>query len=159
MLPARKQLACSARCNRENDYMIVHLRSNECVRPLVPRPRTKRGNEHLVLLQGLKVRQQDASTPGLKGIRSGNVSIFAMIIVDSEFRPVHCRGNRPDCLLFVVARIVFRADVIKAKRTNRRHLCDVLIGFRPAEMGRIARQNDDAAGWIRLQFIGIELVA
>jgi hypothetical protein len=38
-------------------------------------------------------------------------------------------------------------------------LCDVLIGFRPVEMGRIARQNDDAAGWIRLQFIGIELVA
>ncbi len=82
-----------------------------------------------------------------------------MIIVDSEFRPVHCRGNRPDLLLFVVARIVFRADVIKAKRTNRRHLCGVLIGFRPVEMGRIARQNDDAAGWIRLQFIGIELVA
>ena len=103
--------------------MIAHRLSNECGRPPVPRPRTKRGNEHLVLLQGLKVRQQDASAPGLKWIRSGNVSIFAMIIVDSEFRPVHCRGNRPDCLLFVVARIVFRADVIKAKRTNRRHLC------------------------------------
>jgi hypothetical protein len=67
-----------------------------------------------VLLQGLKVRQRDASTPGLKGIRSGNVSIFGMIIVDSEFRAVHCRGNRSDCLLSVVPGIVVGADVFKA---------------------------------------------
>src|SRR6266436_1844738 len=57
------------------------------------------------------------------------------------------------------SRIVLRADVFKAKRPNRRHLCDVLTGFRPVEMGRIARQNDDATGGICLQLIGVELIA
>ena len=96
----------------------------------------------------------------MKGIRRGNVSILAMMD--------HC-GLRMSlwgpswglrCLSrVVVSRIIFRADVFKAKRPNRRHLRDVLTGFRPVEMGCIARQNDDAAGRIRLQLIGVELIA
>lgn len=62
-------------------------------------------------------------------------------------------------LRVVVSRIVFRADVFKAKRPNRRHLRDVLTGFRPVEMRRIAGQNNDATGRIRLQLIGVELIA
>jgi CheY-like chemotaxis protein len=58
----------------------------------------------------------------------------------------------------VVSRIVLRADVFKSKWSNRRHLRDVLTGFRPVEMGRVAGQNDDGAGWIRLQLIGVELI-
>src|SRR4051794_33313351 len=54
--------------------------------------------------------------------------------------------------------IVCWSDIFQAKRTNRRHLGDVLTGFRPVEMRRIARQNDNATGWIRLEFIGVELI-
>jgi hypothetical protein len=98
-------------------------------------------------------------------VRAGRRQVIdvCMAIVVSRTPSGRITADSPaiasDCLLFVVARIVFRADVIRAKRTNRRHLCVVLIGFRPVEMGRIAQQNGDASGWIRLQFIGIELVA
>jgi hypothetical protein len=79
--------------------------------------------------------------------------------VDSEFRAVHCHGNRSDCLLSVVPRIVVGADVFKAKPPNRRHLRDVLTGLCPVEVRRVAGQHDDAAGWKRLQLIGVELAA
>jgi hypothetical protein len=59
----------------------------------------------------------------------------------------------------MVSRIVVRVDVFKPKRPNRRHLRDVLTGFRPVEMGRIARQNDDASGRVRLQCGSVELIA
>ena len=58
----------------------------------------------------------------------------------------------------VVSRVVFWTDVFKAKRTNRCNLRDVFTRFRPVEMGCIARQNDNASGRIRLEFIGIELI-
>ncbi len=38
----------------------------------------------------------------------------------------------------IVSRIVYRTNVFKSKRSNRRHLRDVLTGFRPVEMGCIA---------------------
>jgi hypothetical protein len=41
----------------------------------------------------------------------------------------------------MVSWIVFRTEVLKSERSNRRHLRDVLTGFRPVEMGRITRQN------------------
>jgi len=81
------------------------------------------------------------------------------IIMDSECLSVGRRGGLRCLSRVVVSRIRFRADVFKAKRPNRRHLRDVLTGFRPVEMGRIAGQNDDAAGRIRLQLIGVELIA
>ena len=56
----------------------------------------------------------------------------------------------------MVSWIVFRAEVFKSKRSNRRCLRDVLTRFRPVEMGRIARQNDDASGRICLQLFRIE---
>jgi hypothetical protein len=59
----------------------------------------------------------------------------------------------------MVSWIVFRAEVFKSKRSNRRYLRDVLTRFRPVEMGRSARQNDDASGRICLQLFRIELLA
>jgi hypothetical protein len=35
-------------------------------------------------------------------------------------------------------------------------LGDVFAGFRPVEMGRIARENDYGAGWIGFQLAGVE---
>jgi len=58
----------------------------------------------------------------------------------------------------VVSRIVFRADVFKSKRSNRRQLRDVPTGFGPVEMERVAGQNDDGTGWIGLQLVGVELI-
>jgi hypothetical protein len=50
-------------------------------------------------------------------------------------------------------------EVFKPKRPNCGHLRYVLTGFRPVEMGHIARQNDDGSGRICLQLFCIELVA
>lgn len=59
----------------------------------------------------------------------------------------------------VVLRIVFRVDVLQTKRPNRRHLRDVLAGFSPMEMGRIAGQDDNASWRVRLQLMGVEPIA
>ena len=59
-------------------------------------------------------------------------------------------------LRVAVPRIVFGADIFKTQRPDRGYLRDVLAGFRPVEMGRIAGQDDDAPGRIRFEFIGIE---
>ena len=59
----------------------------------------------------------------------------------------------------MVSWIVFRIEVFKSKRSNRGHLRYVLAGLCPVEMGRIARQNDDASGRICLQLFRIELLA
>jgi len=61
-------------------------------------------------------------------------------------------------LRVVVSRIIFWTDVFQAKWTNRRNLGDVLTGFRPVEVRRVAWQNDNATGRIRLEFIGVELI-
>ena len=56
------------------------------------------------------------------------------------------------------ARIVFPIDVFKAKRPNRRHLRDVLAGFRPMEVGGVAGKNDHRAGRIGVQLLSVELI-
>src|SRR5207253_10293468 len=62
-------------------------------------------------------------------------------------------------LLLVLTRIVGGIQIFEAQRTNGRYLGDVLTGFGPVEVGRIARQNDDATGRIRLHLIAVELIA
>jgi hypothetical protein len=69
------------------------------------------------------------------------------------------RKSRGCLLRIMVSWIVFRAEVFKSKRSERRHLRHILTGFRPVEMGRIARQGDDASGRICLQLFRIELVS
>lgn len=59
----------------------------------------------------------------------------------------------------MVPGIVARTDVFKSERPNRRRLRYVLTRFRPVEMRRIARLNDDASGRVGAQLIGIEFVA
>src|SRR5262249_17813286 len=59
----------------------------------------------------------------------------------------------------LVSRIVLRVLVFEAQRTNGRYLSDVLAGLCPVEVPRIAGQNDDAAGWICLDLIAVELFA
>ena len=56
-----------------------------------------------------------------------------------------------DLLPAVDARVVFRIEVFKSKRANRRDLRDVLAGFRPVEVPRVAGKNDHAAGRKRLK--------
>jgi hypothetical protein len=51
----------------------------------------------------------------------------------------------------LVSRVVFQVQVFEAKRPNRRHLRGVLTRLCPLEVGRIAGQNDDASGRIRLE--------
>ena len=48
---------------------------------------------------------------------------------------------------------------IRGPMTNGRYLGDVLTGLCPVEVGRIAGQNDNATGRIRLHLIAVELIA
>lgn len=59
----------------------------------------------------------------------------------------------------LVSRIVLRVPVFEAQRTNGCHLTDVLAGLCPVEVPSIARQHDDAAGWMCLDLIVIESIA
>ena len=52
-------------------------------------------------------------------------------------------------LRVVVSRIVFGVEVFEYKRPQRGYLRDVLAGFRPVEMGRVARENDHRAERLR----------
>jgi hypothetical protein len=61
-------------------------------------------------------------------------------------------------LRVVVSRIVFRAEVFESERPHRGNLRDVLAGFRPVEMGRVARENDHGAGRIGFQLTRIEFI-
>jgi hypothetical protein len=56
----------------------------------------------------------------------------------------------------LVSQVVLRVDEFEAKRSDGRHLADVLTGFCPMKVVRVARQNDDAAGRIGLKLLGIE---
>ena len=58
-----------------------------------------------------------------------------------------------------LTRIVAEIHVIDAQRTDGRYLGDVLTRLCPVEMGRIARQYDDATGRISLYLIAVERVA
>jgi hypothetical protein len=62
-------------------------------------------------------------------------------------------------LAILLTRIVVRIQVFEAQRTDGRHLGDVLTGFCPMEVRRIAGQNNDATGRIRLDLIAVELIA
>src|ERR1700691_3452221 len=61
-------------------------------------------------------------------------------------------------LRVAVSRIVSRADVFQSKRPDRGYLRDVLAGFRPVEMGRVARENDHGAGRIGFQLTRVEFI-
>src|SRR3989441_6915247 len=68
-------------------------------------------------------------------------------------------GSAKSLLLLVFTWIIGGIKVFETQRTNGRYLGDVLTGFRPVEVGRMAGQNDDATGWIRLHPIAVELIA
>ena len=61
-------------------------------------------------------------------------------------------------MAILLTRIVVRIQVFEAQRTDGRYLGDVLTGFCPMEVGRIAGQNNDAAGWIRFDLVAVELI-
>src|SRR6516162_10394956 len=93
-------------------------------------------------------------------MRSGKVSILAMITVGSE----PCVTGAQSRERFAASRalipgVVFRVQVFKAQRSNRGHLRDVFAGLRPMEVPGIAGQNDDAAGRISLHRVAVELLA
>jgi hypothetical protein len=62
-------------------------------------------------------------------------------------------------LAILLTRIVVKIQVFEAQRTDGRHLGDILAGFCPMEVRRIAGQNNDATGRIRLDLITVELIA
>src|SRR5580698_783865 len=57
-----------------------------------------------------------------------------------------------------VSRVVCGAEVFQSQRPDRGHLRHVLAGFRPVEMGRVARKYDYGAGWIGLELARVEFV-
>src|ERR1700683_5637338 len=61
-------------------------------------------------------------------------------------------------LQVAVSRIVFRAEIFQSKRPHRGYLRDVLAGFRPMEMGRVAWENDHGAGRIGFQLTRVEFI-
>ena len=56
-------------------------------------------------------------------------------------------------------RIVLRTEIFQAKWPHRGNLCDVLAGFRPVEMRRVAGENEHSARGIRFQLTLVELIA
>ena len=55
-------------------------------------------------------------------------------------------------------RIVAEVLVVEAERSDRRHLRDVLAGFRPMEMVRVAREYDYGAGRKGFQLTRVECI-
>jgi len=55
--------------------------------------------------------------------------------------------------------IVFRAEVFHSKWPHRGDLRDILAGFRPVEMVRVAREDDHRAGRIGFQLTRVEFIA
>src|ERR1700730_12077991 len=88
---------------------------------------------------------------------SDEILFFSMTL--DMISPRVCLKAQIGALPAVASRIVLRSDVFNAKRPNRGHLRDVFTGFRPVEVGRVSRQNEDAAGRIGLQLMGIEPIA
>src|ERR1700689_246063 len=60
--------------------------------------------------------------------------------------------------LELVSRIVFRVEVFQSKRPQRGYLRDVLAGFRPVEMVRVAGENDYGAGRIGFELTRVEFI-
>jgi hypothetical protein len=61
-------------------------------------------------------------------------------------------------LQIAVSRIVFRAEVFQLERPHRGYLRNLFAGFRPVEMGRVARENDHGAGRIGFQLARVEFI-
>jgi len=80
------------------------------------------------------------------------------IAIESAFADSSSRAIHP-LLRLAVSRIVFRAEIFQSKRPYRSYLRDVLAGFRPVVMGRVARENDHGAGRIRFQLTRVEFIA
>src|SRR5262245_54128960 len=78
-----------------------------------------------------------------------------------RFKELSCyrSASRTGWPAIVLTRVVVRVQVFEAQRTDGRHLGDVLTGFCPMEVRRIARQNNDATGRISLDLITVELIA
>src|SRR5262245_57894772 len=55
--------------------------------------------------------------------------------------------------------IVLQFHVIDPHGTDGIHLPDLLTRLRPMKVRRIAGQHDYGTWWIRLQFVGVELIA
>src|SRR3989449_10846088 len=68
-------------------------------------------------------------------------------------------GSAKSLLLLVFTWIIGGIKVFEAPRTNGRYPGDVLPGFCPVEVGRIAGQNDHATGRIRLHLGAVEPIA
>src|SRR5437764_1124961 len=56
-------------------------------------------------------------------------------------------------------RIIAGMQIFESERTGRAYLRDVLTGFRPMEVRRVSRENDDAPRGIGFHLIAIELIA
>ena len=78
-------------------------------------------------------RRGGSPVSALKGIRSGNVSIFAMRMVDSAQMP-----SKNGCFAGGHSRWDIQGPVTRSPL-----LRNGFTGFRPLEMGRIARRNDE----------------
>src|SRR5580698_2954122 len=81
----------------------------------------------------------------------------ARIAIESAFADSSSRAIHP-LLRLAVSRIVFRAEIFQSKRPYRSYLRDVLAGFRPVEMVRVARENDHGAGRIGFQLTRVEFI-
>src|SRR2546425_6259049 len=68
-------------------------------------------------------------------------------------------GTAKSLLLLVFTWIIGGIQVFEAQPTNGRYLGDVLTGFCPVEVGRIAGEDDDATGPVRLHLVAVELIA
>src|SRR5579863_1468569 len=58
-----------------------------------------------------------------------------------------------------VSGIISSVFVFHAQRTDGADLRHILARLRPVEVPRVARQNDNSAGWMGLEFFGLEPIA
>src|ERR1700722_10198716 len=56
----------------------------------------------------------------------------------------------------LLTRIIVGIHVLETQRTDGRYLGHVFAGLRPVEVGRVAGQNDDAAGRICFDLVAVE---
>src|SRR5215471_62872 len=88
--------------------------------------------------------------PALNGTRSGKASMPEIIIVGAMM-PARIPPRRQGTLQLsgsgrmAQARIVSGIHILKTKRSDRCYLRDVLAGFCPVEVGRVAGEDDHAS--------------
>src|SRR6266853_1133319 len=93
--------------------------------------------------------------PSTRAILHDRISQY----LGSQYLGSQYLGTAKSLLLLVFTWIIGRIKVFEAQRTNGRYLGDVLTGFCPVEVGRIAGQNDHATGRIRLHLVAVEPIA